>query len=152
MSRSLPLVRVPRCPEEVGGIVALALLSGNLLLEHRRRQPAEMQVRHHLAMMAHEDRVAAMGQLTTSLAHELNQALGAILRNSEAARNSLDAMADTPTSERRLSVATTTHDGHVDVAVRDKGRGIAQAALADILNPDEGATIRFTTPVVSSRG
>jgi signal transduction histidine kinase len=35
-----------------GVIVALAVLSGNLLLEHRRRQQAEMQARHHLATMA----------------------------------------------------------------------------------------------------
>ena len=57
-------------------IVALAFLSGNLLFEHRRR----------LVTIAHMDRLAAMGQLTASLAHELHQPLGAILRNSEAAK------------------------------------------------------------------
>ena len=67
-------------------IVALAFLSGNLLFEHRRRRKAEMQLRHHLVTIAHMDRLAAMGQLTASLAHELHQPLGAILRNSEAAK------------------------------------------------------------------
>jgi C4-dicarboxylate-specific signal transduction histidine kinase len=215
-------------------IVALAFLSGNLMLEHRRRQQAEMQARHHLATMAHMDRLAAMGQLTASLAHELHQPLGAILRNSEAAKmllesgrpvndelkeivedirkddqraaeiirrirrllrkrevhnepvdlndlvretvdfvgpaamfksvrletelkaspsivtgdrvhlqqvllnlvlNSLDAMADTPTSERRLHVTTSTRNGEIAVAVRDKGAGIASSAMADIFEP-----------------
>ena len=205
-------------------IVALAFLSGSLLFEHRRRQQAEMQARHHLATIAHMDRLAAMGQLTASLAHELHQPLGAILRNSEAAKlllesgrpvneelkeivedirkddkraaeiirrmrtllrkrewnnetvdlndvvretvefivpaamskgvrletdlkaspaivtgdrvhlqqvllnlvlNGLDAMRDTPSSERRLNVATSTVNGHIAVAVRDKGAGIA---------------------------
>jgi C4-dicarboxylate-specific signal transduction histidine kinase len=49
--------------------------------------------------------------------------------------NSFDAMADTPASERRLSVATASHNGHVDVAVRDKGTGITQSSRADIVNP-----------------
>ena len=215
-------------------IVALAFLSANLMLEHRRRQQAELQVRHHLSTMAHMDRLAVMGQLTASLAHELHQPLGAILRNSEAAKmllesgrpvndelkeivedirkddkraaeiirrirtllrkrevhneavdlndvvretvdfvvpaalikgvrletdlkaspaivtgdrvhlqqvllnlvlNGLDAMADTPTSDRRLQVATSTRNGEIAVAVRDKGAGIAPSALAHMFEP-----------------
>ena len=215
-------------------IVALALLSVNLMLEHRRRQQAEMEVRHHVATMAHMDRLAAMGRLTASLAHELNQPLGAILRNSEAAKlllasgrpvndelkeivedirkddqraaeiirrmrtllrkrevineavdlndvvretvdfvvpaaiiksvrletdlkaspaivtgdrvhlqqvllnlvlNGLDAMIDTPETERRLHVATSTRNGEIAVAVRDKGAGIGPSAMAHIFEP-----------------
>ena len=85
----------PESPIEIGAavaiIVALAFLSGNLLFERRRRQKAEMQARHHLATIAHMDRLAAMGQLTASLAHELHQPLGAILRNSEAAKLLLES-------------------------------------------------------------
>ncbi len=62
-----------------------ALLIGGLLFERRRRRGAEVQARRHLAAMAHLDRRAAMGELTASLAHELNQPLGAILHNAEAA-------------------------------------------------------------------
>jgi signal transduction histidine kinase len=40
------------------------------------------QLRHE---MAHAGRVSIMGQLASSLAHEINQPLGAILRNAEAA-------------------------------------------------------------------
>lgn len=62
-----------------------ALLIGALLFEHLRRRRAEVNSRQHLAAVAHLDRRAAMGELTTSLAHELNQPLNAILQNAGAA-------------------------------------------------------------------
>jgi signal transduction histidine kinase len=75
--------------DEYGGtIVATAgvlllqtLLISGLVLEHRRRRRAETEARHNMAAMAHLDRRAAMGELATSLAHELNQPLNAILQN-----------------------------------------------------------------------
>ena len=65
--------------------LAVSGLVGTLWLEHRRRNLAEVEARRHLATMANLDRRAAMGHLTASLAHQLRQPLGAILRNSEAA-------------------------------------------------------------------
>jgi C4-dicarboxylate-specific signal transduction histidine kinase len=67
----------------------LSVLTGGLLFEHRRRSRAEIDARRYLATMAHMDRRAAMGELATSLAHELNQPLAAILRNAEAAKMQL---------------------------------------------------------------
>jgi signal transduction histidine kinase len=49
------------------------------------RKHADADARLHLRELAHLNRVATMGVLTTALAHELNQPLGAILRNAEAA-------------------------------------------------------------------
>ena len=74
-------------PSTSGLVLGLAVsgLMGTLWLEHRRRNLAEVEARRHLATMADLDRRAAMGHLTASLAHELRQPLGAILRNSEAA-------------------------------------------------------------------
>jgi signal transduction histidine kinase len=70
---------------EVIGAVALAALQTSLILgllfEHRRRRRAEVEARRHLTAMAHLDRRGAMGELATSLAHELNQPLNAILQN-----------------------------------------------------------------------
>ncbi len=48
----------------------------------RRMQSEEQELRQELA---HAGRVTMMGQLAAALAHELNQPLGAILRNAEAA-------------------------------------------------------------------
>ena len=49
------------------------------------RKNAEAQLEGQRAELAHTQRVSAMGQLSAALAHELNQPLGAILRNAEAA-------------------------------------------------------------------
>jgi len=72
-------------------IVALAvvlfqsIMIAALLLERRRRYLAELESRQRMMEMAHMDRVATAGALSASIAHELNQPLGAILNNAEAA-------------------------------------------------------------------
>jgi len=63
-----------------------SLLIAGLVFERRRRRRAEIQSRRHLAAMAHLDRRAAMGELATSLAHELSQPLNAILQNAGVAQ------------------------------------------------------------------
>ncbi len=68
-------------------LVAIAVAVGQtllivvLLVEHRRRRAAELRSRRDLANLALIERRGAMGQLTGSIAHELYQPLGAILRN-----------------------------------------------------------------------
>ena len=49
------------------------------------RKLAELESRELRKEIAHVDRVSMMGQLASALAHEINQPLGAILRNAEAA-------------------------------------------------------------------
>jgi signal transduction histidine kinase/ABC-type uncharacterized transport system substrate-binding protein len=66
-------------------LVQAALISV-LLREHRRRQVAEVQSRQRMAELAHVNRFSTAGQLTASIAHEINQPLGAILNNTETAR------------------------------------------------------------------
>jgi signal transduction histidine kinase len=63
-----------------------SLLIAGLVFERRRRRRAEIDSRHNLAALAHLDRRAAMGELATSLAHELNQPLNAILQNAGVAQ------------------------------------------------------------------
>lgn len=50
-----------------------------------QRHLAEIEVERQRAELAHFSRVSMLGELSGSLAHELNQPLGAILRNTEAA-------------------------------------------------------------------
>ena len=47
-----------------------------LLREHRRRQFAEVQSRQRMAELAHVNRFSTAGELTASIAHEINQPLG----------------------------------------------------------------------------
>jgi signal transduction histidine kinase len=68
-----------------------AVLMTVFLLERRRRLAAEWNARRHLAEVAHLNRSAAVGVLSASLGHELNQPLGAVLTNAEAAELLLNA-------------------------------------------------------------
>lgn len=85
---------------EVIGLVSLAMLQtvaiAALLVEHRRRRRAEVESRQQFVAMAHLDRRVAMGELATSLAHEINQPLNAILHNASAARMIVDANGQAP--------------------------------------------------------
>ncbi|MBV9727118.1 MAG: HAMP domain-containing histidine kinase [Gammaproteobacteria bacterium] len=72
-------------------LVLEAALIAALLHERRRRRNAEMNAHQHMAELAHMNRRAAVGELSASIAHELTQPLGAILRNSEAGQMMLKA-------------------------------------------------------------
>ena len=58
---------------------------GGLSIDITQRKLAEAQVRELRKQLAHASRVSIMGEFATSIAHELNQPLGAILLNAEAA-------------------------------------------------------------------
>jgi len=70
----------------IGVTLLQSLLIAGLVFERRRRRHAEIESRRHLAAIAHLDRRAAMGELATSLAHEVNQPLNAILQNAGVAQ------------------------------------------------------------------
>jgi signal transduction histidine kinase len=67
--------------------LALILLQGGmisgLLLEHRRRLHFQIDAARRSAELAHFNRYSTAGELTASIAHELNQPLGAIMTNAE---------------------------------------------------------------------
>jgi len=65
--------------------LAQAATITGLLVQRRERLRAEAEIMNQRTELAHVTRVSTMGQLTSTLAHELNQPLGAILRNAEAA-------------------------------------------------------------------
>jgi signal transduction histidine kinase len=103
---SVVLYRPPSFVKEhrgflVGVSLALALQTGlivALLVQARRRRRAEAQAARQRAELAHAARLTAVGELTASVAHEINQPLGAILSNAEAAEMFLDA--DPPRLDR----------------------------------------------------
>lgn len=71
-------------------LVALALagqslLIATLLLQRRRRRAAELGYAAQRGQLLHASRLAVAGELTASIAHEINQPLGAILSNADAA-------------------------------------------------------------------
>jgi signal transduction histidine kinase len=58
--------------------------------QSRARRLAEQQLRDRAREMARVGRLAAMGELAASIAHEVNQPISAILANAEAAKMMLD--------------------------------------------------------------
>ena len=79
----------------VAVILTQAGLISILLREHRRRQLAEVQSRQRMAELAHVNRFSTAGELTASIAHEINQPLGSILTNAETA----NAILQSPTPD-----------------------------------------------------
>jgi signal transduction histidine kinase len=71
-----------------------SLLIGGLVVERRRRRAAERAVATQRFELAHASRLAVAGELTASIAHEINQPLGAILSNADAADLILDLGGD----------------------------------------------------------
>ena len=69
----------------VAFLLQAALIAG-LLFERRRRRVAKREAQERLLELAHMNRHVAMGGLVASIAHELNQPLGAIYNNAGAAR------------------------------------------------------------------
>src|ERR1041385_5058094 len=67
-------------------LVLQALLIALLLHERERRQTAEVQARQRLSELARANRFSMAGELTASIAHEINQPLGAIRVNAETAQ------------------------------------------------------------------
>jgi signal transduction histidine kinase len=101
----------------VGALVVLLAQSAlivALVLQRRGRRKAEVDARDRRSELAQASRLALAGELTASIAHEINQPLGAILANASAAeamlrRNATDTdelraiLADIRTSDQRAS-------------------------------------------------
>jgi signal transduction histidine kinase len=64
-------------------ILLQAALISRLLREQRLRRYAEVQARQRMAELAHINRFSTAGELTATIAHEINQPLGAIRINAE---------------------------------------------------------------------
>ncbi|SHN80502.1 His Kinase A (phospho-acceptor) domain-containing protein [Bradyrhizobium erythrophlei] len=60
-----------------------------LLNAHRRRRLAEAESGQRMAELVHVNRFSTAGELTASIAHEINQPLGSILSNAETAQEIL---------------------------------------------------------------
>jgi len=65
--------------------LAQAITIAALLMQRRRQKRAEAEILKQRTELTHVSRVSMLGQLASALTHELNQPLGAILRNAEAA-------------------------------------------------------------------
>ena len=72
-------------------IVGQTLLIATMFAQRRRSRVAEAESRKRLSEMAHMNRRVALGEMSASIAHELNQPLGAIYNNAGAAQILINA-------------------------------------------------------------
>ena len=69
----------------IAAILTQTVLISWLLYEHWRRQRAEILARDTMLELTHVNRVATVGELSASIAHEVRQPLAAMLANAEGA-------------------------------------------------------------------
>src|SRR5262245_35173702 len=79
-----------------------SLLIAGLFYEHRRRRLAEVEASRRMTELAHMNRSAAIGQMSASIVHEINQPLAAIVLNADTGLRWLAR--DTPDVEKAAHV------------------------------------------------
>jgi signal transduction histidine kinase len=121
----------------LSSIMAVVLIQAGLIMvllsEHRRRQFAEVQSRQRMAELAHVNRFSTAGELTASIAHEINQPLGAILTNAETAEALLNSQSPEIAArpdmvELRDIVADILHDDRRATEVIRRMRSLLKKA------------------------
>jgi transposase-like protein len=90
--------------EAKGRIVAESFAPGAIVSNFARpveRLPHLLEIRRLCAQLAHANRVATMGQLSASIAHEVNQPIAATLTNAQAALRWLAPYFSSPCPTRK---------------------------------------------------
>ncbi|WP_298883181.1 sensor histidine kinase [uncultured Bradyrhizobium sp.] len=121
-------------------LVQSGLISG-LLHERRRRVVAEIESRKRLTELAHITRYSAVGELTTSIAHELNQPLGSILTNTETAELMLQGNSP-DIKEIRLILADIRRDDQRASEVIRRLRSVLKKTPFEIKEIELNETVR----------
>src|SRR5262249_39106837 len=110
-------------------LVGAARFEGNrdegvgFVLDLTDRRRAEEAVREVQAELAHVTRVATLGELAASIAHEINQPLGALVNNASACLRWLGAQ---NLEEARQSTARVIADGHRASEIIGRIRALAK--------------------------
>jgi C4-dicarboxylate-specific signal transduction histidine kinase len=124
------------------------------LYERRRRQSAEVQSRQRSAELAHINRYSMAGELTTTITHELNQPLGAILTNVETAElmvkspaPDLQEIGEILADIRRDDVRATEVIGRLRNLLKKRPLELKQVDLNDIAQE----TLRFLSALAIAR-
>jgi len=143
---------------QIASIVTVLLIQAGLisvlLREHRRRQLAEVQSQQRMAELAHVNRFSTAGELTASIAHEINQPLGSILANAETAEAILKSSSP-DIGELREIVSDILHDDRRATEVIRRMRALLKKAPFEQkqfdLNEVGQETIRFLSSLAVGR-
>jgi PAS domain S-box-containing protein len=104
---------------------------GGAVISHidvTNRVRAEIEAQHHRSELAHVARVTLLGEITASIAHELNQPLTAILSNAQAAQRLI---------RKKKRPLATIRDILADIVSDDKRAGEVIHRLRSLLKKGE---------------
>ena len=137
---------------QIASTVAVLLIQTGLILlllnAHRRRRLAEVQSAQRTKELAHVNRFSMAGELTASIAHEINQPLGSILTNAETAK----AILRSPTpdiAELNEIVDDILHDDRRANEVIRRMRSLLKKAPFDPQHFDLNDVMRETVDLLS---
>src|SRR5262249_15174700 len=114
----------------------------------RRADAAEIQNTKRAAELAHMNRFNVAGELTATIAHELNQPLAAILGNSETAKALLQASAPNLEELRKILTDIERDDQRASDVLR-RVRGLLAKAPFERKNNDLNVIARDTVELLS---
>ena len=138
---------------QIASVVAVLLIQAwliaVLLREHRRRKFSEVQARQRMAELAHVNRFSTAGELTASIAHEINQPLGAILTNAETADAILQS-SNPDIAELKDIVKDILQDDRRAGEVIRRMRSLLKKAPFEVKNIDLNDLVRETVEFLSA--
>ncbi|MGB7754891.1 MAG: ATP-binding protein [Salinisphaera sp.] len=149
----------PNSQLRIAAAIALVLLQSLLIVLSlawvHTRLKAETEAIEARAELMHRSRLALAGQLSASIAHEINQPLGAILSNADAAGLML-ASADPNLDEVRLIMADIRNDGLRASDVVRQVRALAQKHAPELTEIDLQDlcedVLHLVAPIAKRRG
>jgi signal transduction histidine kinase len=129
----------------VGTVVVLqASLISLLLLQRRRLHAAEVEARQRMTELARVNRYSTAGELTSSIAHELNQPLGSILTNAETAELMLKSP-NPDIEELKEILADIRRDDHRASEVIHRLRSLLKKTPFELKTVDLNVIVREST-------
>jgi signal transduction histidine kinase len=129
-------------------ILLQAFLITILIVQHRRRRLAELESQRQHTQLAHAARLATVGELTASIAHEINQPLGAILSNADAAEILLESP-DPDLAEVRQILADIRRDDERASAVIQRLRTLLVRHEIDRKRLDPNTIVHEAVTLIS---
>ena len=148
--REMPVWRVYRW--QIAAVVATLLLQAALIsgLLHERsgRRRVETELRQRMSELAHINRYSTAGELCSSIAHELNQPLGTILGNAEAASLMLDAKSPDIEEIRHILLDIQRDDHRASEIIR-RLRSLLKKQPFELRNVDINDALREVLDILS---
>ena len=130
-------------------LLEAAMIIG-LLYERRRRRNAEIETRQRMSELAHLNRQATAGELSASIAHEINQPLGAILNNAESASVLLNSPSPDLEEVKTILDEIRRDDQRASEVIRRLRRLLGKSAI-EAQNIDLNETVREAFEFLSAQ-